>query len=238
MNRKQCPLFRFAFFILLLAGLGCGFAATHSVGSGKYEIQNVKGQAEPVVLSDRWFHSALLSPNGRWLLVGTGNDIERDEFSHMSLIDLENNLEYPLGEGGSKRVWLDGEYAVMLLDKTYQMFHAPTQQRWELVPLSLGRNAIDTDLDYIKDANQIFAIRGTGDIGPSIALVTTDPNYPYLLLNGIPRNTNIETFLAGLNYTIVNPKYPIFHRNESIYSPDGKYYFNRKEHWAPVPNTG
>ncbi len=239
MNRKHPPLFRFAFFILLFAGLGCGFAATHSVGSGKYEIQNVKGQAEPVVLPDRWFHSAFLSPNGRWLLIGTEKWEGRYEFSHMSLIDLENNLEYPLGEGGLRMAWLDGEYAVVVLDKTYQMLHAPTQQRWELVQVKFGRSAIDDDIDYIRGADHIYVIPGTGDISPGTALATTDPRYPYLVYMDVPFfERDIESYLIGLDYTSINPRYPISHGNESVYSPDGKYYFNRKDHWSINPNMG
>ncbi|HLF29245.1 MAG TPA: hypothetical protein VJG32_23220, partial [Anaerolineae bacterium] len=193
------------------------------------KLDLVRGQVELVVPAEAEPGGAILSPDGRWLVVGYGNDAQQGP--RYSLIDLEHNRSYErFDPGGSAWMWLDNEHIAI----GYSILRVSDMMHWELQrieppPGSLGELAA---------AEHIYAV----DMGATYWLMTTDPALPYAIRTSFntapilgtptPPEAPVEAFLADRPHTIIT-RNPYLGSSQPAYSPDGKYYIKDRPFDTP-----
>ena len=222
---------RWAWVVLALtmgAGLGCGIGYNVPVNPYPSEnrVDDILGEVEPVVLAERGPGlSSKVSPNGRWLIVNLEN--VQGNMDQLIAIDLEHNREYQIAEGLWARglVWLDDNHAVIDVASGPVVFRASDRTVWSLEnqmprPDSLGG---------LGGADFIYAIeelRGGGS-----CLVTTDPDFPYLVAVNW-EGAELEENLSGIPHTIIQTGL-VFDPDARYYSPDGRYYIAERSFRDP-----
>jgi hypothetical protein len=185
------------------------------------KLDLVLGQVELVVPAEAEPGGAILSPDGRWLVIGYGNDEQQG--SRYSLIDLEHNRSYErFDPGGSAWMWLDNEHIAI----GYSILRVSDMTRWELHRIEPPSGS----LGELAAAEHIYAV----DMGTTYWLMTADPALPYairtsfdtapMITDPTPPEARVDEFLADKPHTIIT-RNPAYAHSEPAYSPDGKYYF-------------
>jgi hypothetical protein len=188
-----------------------------SRGYNYNELDVVQGELELVVPAEQRFVTTSMSSDGRWLffISERKDDPKLGHYRH-TLIDLEENKRYNLGNEPGRRFWIDHEHlagnGVML--RVTDMVSWPLE-RVEQPPYSLG---------VLAGADHIYAREGSG----SYFFVTTDPALPYWMSTEFKASAGVDNeelaaFLADRPHTIIR-RNTSYGTSERAYSPDGRYY--------------
>jgi hypothetical protein len=210
---------RYGYMVLLLAGLGTAVMLSGCRRArDAAALDQAMGEMELIFPAQQRFVYADMTSDARWLFtVNERGDEQREGYYHHTLYDMENNLQYELGESpGLIRRWVDDNH----LAGQGEMIRVSDMQRWSLQTIQPPAGS----LGELNKADHIYAIDG---FGTRFALVSIDPNFPYSMATSFKDGPNgardLEAFLSNRPHTIVM-RDPRYGSSEKAYSPDGRYY--------------
>lgn len=177
------------------------------------------GQVDVVVPASTYIGSALISPDGCWLYWGVPGSRTDIPVPHQRyLLNLETgeqseNLTHPAGNGSR---WITSEY-LAIRGNPYLLLHVPDFSYRELEVISPAE-ANET----LRDANDVYVIKGFNSSGSGTGLLSLDPAFPYAVREHVERDEVMldYTYMPGL----------LEGYEDGIASPDGAFIAIRKSH--------
>jgi len=211
---------RYGYRLWLFAGLGTAVLLSGCrPARDPAALDQAMGDMVLVFPAQQRFVHAEMSPDGRWLFTAT--EEYGDEWGdgyHHRLFDLENNLQYELGQTpGFVRRWVDEKHLV----GAGEVIRVSDMKRWPLQSIKPPPGS----LGALEKASHIYAVDG---FGCCYAFVSTDPDLPYSMATDFGAsagvvNEKLKAFLSDRPHTIVMRDVR-YGSSEKAYSPDGRYY--------------
>jgi len=171
------------------------------------------GQVSVIIPASTYVRASSLSPDGHWLFWGASNsqsDIQR-YLLNLETGEQSENLTHPVSSGSR---WITGEY-LALRGNPYLLLHVPDFTYRELEVISPAEAN-----EILKEANDVYVVKGFNSSGSGTGLLSLDPAFPYAVREHVERDE------VTIDYTYMPDM--LEGHDDGIISPDGTLTAIRK----------
>ncbi len=161
------------------------------------------GQVDVVVPASTYIRGGSLSPNGRWIVWGGGSS-RADHQRYLLNVETGEQFDIAYLEEGKRR-WITSEY-LAFPNNEYFLLHVPDLTVRELEVIS----ATEAN-EVLKEANDVYVVKGFNSSGSGTGLLSLDPAFPYAVREHVERDevtldyTYMPDILEGYEDGIVSP---------------------------------